>query len=240
MPNEELENEVEAINSIYGDGTLVLDSGDVFVLDLPDSRGSLRLNFPPDYPEAPPTILGTQSSGEHKGDADRLLQAFRSTVGRLFISGEVCLFAVVEEFVSPVESHETTASDVLDEASDDVVSSVESTHLVPQAQAQWIISDPVKENTSVFVAHAARVSSVQEAEAFLEHLLATDKKVAKASHNMTAWRIKGENGVTFQDCDDDGESAAGGMCLYSSIFRILYPLSPPVYKFLPSSTTNRV
>ena len=51
-------------------------------------------------------------------------------------------------------------------------------------------------------------------KAYLAHLLATDKKVAKATHNITAWRIRGEAGVQYQDCDDDGETAAGGRLLH--------------------------
>ncbi|GMF82167.1 unnamed protein product [[Candida] boidinii] len=31
---------------------------------------------------------------------------------------------------------------------------------------------------------------------------------------MTAWRIKMDNGIQFQDCDDDGETAAGGRLLH--------------------------
>lgn len=41
----------------------------------------------------------------------------------------------------------------------------------------------------------------------LEYLL-SDKKTAKASHNMIAWRCE-SNGFLHQDNDDDGESAAG-------------------------------
>jgi putative IMPACT (imprinted ancient) family translation regulator len=76
------------------------------------------------------------------------------------------------------------------------------------------LSDVVTEKKSVFLARAAEVHSVDEAKSYLAHLLATDKKAAKATHNITAWRIQGENGVQFQDCDDDGESAAGGRLLH--------------------------
>ena len=78
----------------------------------------------------------------------------------------------------------------------------------------WVLSDVVTEKKSVFLARAAEVHSVDEAKSYLAHLLATDKKAAKATHNITAWRIQGENGVQFQDCDDDGESAAGGRLLH--------------------------
>jgi putative IMPACT (imprinted ancient) family translation regulator len=31
---------------------------------------------------------------------------------------------------------------------------------------------------------------------------------------MTAWRIKGANDTSYQDCDDDGETAAGSRMLH--------------------------
>ncbi|KAK3366683.1 hypothetical protein B0T24DRAFT_596595 [Lasiosphaeria ovina] len=48
----------------------------------------------------------------------------------------------------------------------------------------------------------------------IRHLLASDRRVRGATHNMTAWRIRGAGGATFQDCDDDGETAAGGRLLH--------------------------
>jgi putative IMPACT (imprinted ancient) family translation regulator len=81
----------------------------------------------------------------------------------------------------------------------------------------WILSEVVTEKKSVFVARAATVSSVDQARSFVAYLLATDKKVAKATHNITAWRIRGNadaGGAQFKDCDDDGESAAGGRLLH--------------------------
>ena len=40
--------------------------------------------------------------------------------------------------------------------------------------------------------------------------------VQEATHNMVAWRIRGPPGssTVFQDCDDDGETAAGGRMLH--------------------------
>lgn len=214
MPYEELENEVEVINSIYGDGTLVLDSSDVYILNLPEQAGSFRLNFPADYPDSPPAILGTQSSGEHKGDASRLLETFRDTVGRLFVPGEVCLFAVIDEVINTVQLNENDLQKEVVEA-EEAFETTENKDSGIQLglQPPWILSEVITEKKSVFVARAAKVSSVGEAEGYLRHLLATDKKVAKATHSITAWRIKGEGGVTFQDCNDDGETAAGGITL---------------------------
>jgi putative IMPACT (imprinted ancient) family translation regulator len=45
----------------------------------------------------------------------------------------------------------------------------------------------------------------------VQHLASTDKRAAKATHNIAAWRIRGppDSGTRFQDYDDDGETAGG-------------------------------
>ena len=51
--SEDLENEIEAIISIYGEGTLrKADGAGTYVLLIPQCEASLRLYFPPDYPES--------------------------------------------------------------------------------------------------------------------------------------------------------------------------------------------
>lgn len=78
----------------------------------------------------------------------------------------------------------------------------------------WVLSDVITEKKSVFLGRSTAVSSVDEAQCCISHLLATDKRAAKATHNISAWRIRGNEGdATFQDFDDDGETAAGGRLL---------------------------
>jgi len=217
--NEDLENEVEVINSIYGDGSLVLiEDQDVHILHLPQQSTSLRIQFPPQYPAAPPTVLGSQSSGERKGDAAHVVECFRNILGRLYQPGEVCLFDVIEEVnntlasAEPATENDDDAGDphqLVHETTDDA-----NPNLQPRDAPPWVLSDVVVELKSVFVARCASVSSPEQANQYLQHLLDSDKKVRSATHNITAWRIKGQNGVTYQDCDDDGETAAGGRVLH--------------------------
>jgi hypothetical protein len=213
---EDLENEIEAINSIYGDGTLqVTDLPGVYVLKLPNQVASLRIQFSEDYPDAPPSVLGTQSSGDQKkGEAAHILHLFRDAVGRLFQPGEVCLYDVIEDVVSNLDSiaQEEDPEDAgLGSA---MIHEPSSYEVETQPTPPWVLSDVVVELKSVFVARCAPVSSPDQAKQYLQHLLESDKKVAKATHNITAHRIRGSNGVTYQDCDDDGETAAGGRVLH--------------------------
>ncbi|OAA68653.1 impact family protein [Niveomyces insectorum RCEF 264] len=77
----------------------------------------------------------------------------------------------------------------------------------------WTVADPIVELKSTFVARCAPVTSPAQAAAYVQHLLDTDRRVRGATHNMTAWRIR-QDAVVYQDCDDDGETAAGGRLLH--------------------------
>jgi Uncharacterized protein family UPF0029 len=68
----------------------------------------------------------------------------------------------------------------------------------------------IVEKKSEFVAHAARVHSREEVAAVMAELM-RDKKVARATHNIMAYRIwDPERQRWLSDNDEDGESAAGG------------------------------
>ncbi|KAJ2331004.1 hypothetical protein GGH92_009361 [Coemansia sp. RSA 2673] len=61
---------------------------------------------------------------------------------------------------------------------------------------------------SVFVAHVAQVYSGEDVQAVRDELM-RDRKIAQATHNILAYRIRLDNGSICQDNDDDGETAAG-------------------------------
>lgn len=232
--SEELLDEVTSISAIYNDNTLTSLSHDslLYALTLPAQPNiSIRIEFPKDYPDSPPSILGTQSIGNDtaKGEGSHIVELLREVLAQVYIPGTPCIFDLVEESgqrlehfgldqVSKDEEQQAAQANGQDShghidewsASDEHMQSLEDLGDPPP----WIISDIVTEKKSVFIARSAPVSSVDEAKSYLAHLLATDKKVAKATHNITAWRIQGKNGVQFQDCDDDGEDAAGGRLLH--------------------------
>lgn len=62
---------------------------------------------------------------------------------------------------------------------------------------------------STFQGHLAAVSSVAQVEWVLRHLL-EDRRIARASHNIYAYRFwDSQRNVQVSDNDDDGEAAAG-------------------------------
>lgn len=234
--SEELLEEVNSINAIYGDDTITClgETSNIYALTLPSQPNiSLRVDFAPDYPDAPPSILGTQHVGNDtaKGEGNSIVDLVRSILAEIYSPGAPCIFDLIEESnqrlqqlgldqsskdaeQQAVEANGQHHDDSLHQ--DEWMRSDSSNQPIAELgdPPPWSESDVVTEKKSVFIARAAAVSSVDEAKSFLAHLLATDKKVGKATHNITAWRIRGENGVQFQDCDDDGEDAAGGRLLH--------------------------
>lgn len=73
---------------------------------------------------------------------------------------------------------------------------------------------PLTDRRSTFQAHLAPVVTPRQVKRVLEKLY-ENKKIASATHNIYAYRIYCEDKHTFlQDCEDDGETAAGGRLLH--------------------------
>ena len=74
--------------------------------------------------------------------------------------------------------------------------------------------EPLTDRKSTFQAHVAEVTSVDQAALVVQELK-TNRKIATATHNILAYRIYDvTRGAHVQDCDDDGESAAGSRLLH--------------------------
>ncbi|KIX99500.1 uncharacterized protein Z520_05076 [Fonsecaea multimorphosa CBS 102226] len=266
--NVALADEVEALNSIYGSDTVVLQSpaptgsSTIGVLRIPGSEISLLISFPAEYPDAPPEILKTQSTGDsgRRGEGEVAVHILRDVLARVWTEGQVCLFDLAEEagplLLSQRQQHEgehgeaATTQAGLEQSTTNPNRSALSSHThhgghalpfahdyepsstmdnVPSNATiasssdtpppKWTLSDPLTVSRSTFVARACPVHSLNEAQASLSHLLASNKKVASATHNISAWRIQSPNAatgavITVQDSDDDGETAAGGRLLH--------------------------
>ncbi|CAG10950.1 unnamed protein product, partial [Tetraodon nigroviridis] len=74
--------------------------------------------------------------------------------------------------------------------------------------------ESITDRRSTFQPHLAPVVTPGQVKKVLEELY-ENKKIASATHNIYAYRIYCEDKQSFlQDCDDDGETAAGGRLLH--------------------------
>ncbi|XP_056459175.1 protein IMPACT isoform X1 [Gadus chalcogrammus] len=86
----------------------------------------------------------------------------------------------------------------------------ESDGEVPPVKHGSIITD----RRSTFQPHLAPVTAPGQVKMVLDKLYG-NKKIASATHNIYAYRIFCEDRQSFlQDCEDDGETAAGGRLLH--------------------------
>ncbi|KAI9669686.1 MAG: eIF2 kinase Gcn2p negative regulator [Alyxoria varia] len=224
MSSSALQDEITSINAIYGSDTLSKlnvhsdkEGSDVCALTLPAPSVTFEIEFSKTYPDSMPLILGPTSSGSAKqGEAKSIADHGRAYLEGNFVPGDPCVFDLVEELQNRENQsiEEGPAIAVVSEhtSNDDSQTQEDNSHLF--RDPGFVISEVVTEKKSVFVARAAEVSSPDEAKRCVQYLKATDKKAAKATHNMTAWRIRGEKGEFYRDCDDDGETAAGSRLLH--------------------------
>ena len=252
MSNELLE-EIEAINSIYSPDSLVKlpgnlsDNENVYTLVLPTHPVTLRLSFPKNYPTESPTIAGVQSIGESKpkGYGSHTLELARKVLSKTCTPGQVCVFDLVEELEKLLQEEEeqdgpdntlgaTESNTVSDNKADLSLSPIPQAD-TPDAPA-WIHSETVSQKKSVFIAHATTITHPSQLPALMISLHAMSKSISKATHNISAYRIRShtqltptiaksrsdEAGLTdsnvqaiiYQDYDEDGETAAGGRLLH--------------------------
>jgi hypothetical protein len=230
------------------------DAQTTVTLQIPgQSHLSFRLGFGATYPETQPKVLGTASTAA-RGEGKIAVDVLGDIVQRTWQPGAVCLFDVISEAVEvfpelnigggkdteTADSPATTGHTSSQTTSSNGAATKQATESFASLSLQdtfgldnppdWILSDVVTEKKSVFLARAVRVTSLAQAQTFLDHLTATDKKVAVATHNISAWRIRqrkdGEPRASdkssdsdaaetvVQDYDDDGETAAGARLLH--------------------------
>ncbi|KXG49649.1 uncharacterized protein PGRI_056170 [Penicillium griseofulvum] len=246
--NQDLAEEIEAVNAIYEPDTITvtrttpanattntLDLGPalsnthttVVTLQIPEQHHlSFILGFEASYPDSRPAVLGTASTAA-RGEGKIAVDVLEDIIQRTWQAGAVCLFDVISEVVDVFPELSIGQDDGGDSSQTQTVDATDAFEALSlrdafgiDAPPEWILSDVVSEKKSVFVGRVARVTCLAQAQAFIDHLTATDRKVAAATHNISAWRIRqgkgdGEGGETVvQDYDDDGETAAGGRLLH--------------------------
>lgn len=227
MVNQAVEDEITSINAIFAEDTLHqanTSNSHEYALHVVSRKIVLRLCFPDSYPTDPPVILGPETAGSElqKGEANEIVESARRVIQYEFRTGQPCIFDLLDELQQTQNRAEKISDNFGDvsrclntiSADSGCGAAVRTRPLY--TEPQFSVSQVVTEKKSVFVARAASITTPEEAKFCIEYLKNTDKKVAKATHNMTAWRIRSDPSsyVVQHDCDDDGEAAAGGRLLH--------------------------
>ncbi|KND02195.1 uncharacterized protein SPPG_02682 [Spizellomyces punctatus DAOM BR117] len=238
------EEECLALSSIYGrdfhQDPHLPDSADI-TLHLAPGPVILRCHFPTTYPSDEPPYYELVAEWHNRaGVAHGISESVRKKVDErlldLFVPGQVVVFewiASLQEILeeaygrederepdepqSPPASIQTTPlvhkpPSPISEPSEDGDTTFPMT-LPPDCPPITHSVNPVIDRKSIFIAHVAPIVSPADAATVVQALL-SNKRIMRATHNISAYRIVENNGVVRQDCDDDGETAAGGRLLH--------------------------
>nr|XP_025978593.1 protein IMPACT isoform X2 [Dromaius novaehollandiae] len=216
-------DEIEALSSIYGEDWCVVDEDEKIYcikisdcLEQPKWTLCLQVVLPPRYPAAEPPIY-------------QLKQNLGESI--LYLWVEKIREVLIEKAQSsdPEEPDNKKISEEVDEDNEDdslldyqpvqedsvkmlnfTTSESQEDEELPSIRH----GNPITDRRSTFQAHLAPVVTPQQVKRVLEKLY-ENKKIASATHNIYAFRIYCEDKHTFlQDCEDDGETAAGGRLLH--------------------------
>ena len=219
--SEDLVNEIAALQSIYGPDILREEDGAfVYVLSIPHRETSLRVLLPPDYPKSIPQLLSVERTGAkaRKGYGNHVLDTARATMLSVFIPGSVCLFGLLQELDTALaEESEGQQPSLLHTGEDGslLLNVAPSDAYSLEEDPHWVLSSTITKKKSTFVARACTVTSPAHAQACITRLLENDKNTAKATHTISAYRVRNPSAakmigeVPYEDWDDDGENAAG-------------------------------
>ncbi|XP_013855234.1 protein IMPACT [Austrofundulus limnaeus] len=234
--------EVEALSSIYGDEWCVIDEASrVFCIQIsnntekPKLTACLQIILPPDYPSTAPPIYQINAAWLRGSERAQLANSLED----IYVehSGESILYLWVEtirDFIVE-RSYSFEAADqpgqvnmTAEEEEEDDEDVPDFSALTQHTQEELLFLDqdndeevpPIKhgdtvtDRRSTFQAHLAPLVTPRQVKMVLEKLY-ENKKIASATHNIYAYRIYCEDKHSFlQDCEDDGETAAGGRLLH--------------------------
>lgn len=203
MVPEEVQDELGAIEAIYPECFNKLNDN-LLDLKVPQHEDyTIRISFPDSYPaREPPHILQVRSS-DKTDDVVYLETLFNEVLESVFKPGDVCVFDFLTELEGILYVEEEEETTQTEEAEPVILDHFEG----------WAISEAVIDRGSTFIAFAREIHSEEELFEKLQ-LLKSDRKIARSTHNMLAYRISNPNGTRVSDCDDDGETAAGGRLLH--------------------------
>jgi hypothetical protein len=75
-------------------------------------------------------------------------------------------------------------------------------------EAGGVVGEIIEDRKSIFQSHAIKIKNLNEINIYRNYIL-SQKKIKKATHNISAYRFTDENGNEIEDYDDDGEHDAG-------------------------------
>ncbi|VDK57714.1 unnamed protein product [Anisakis simplex] len=214
---EAQQEELQSIDAIFGDLVHLESTSRINVQFADDIQ--LTIDLPPDYPSrSPPSfeLSGPRLKAYERTElSNKLQEIYVNSIGQ----------PVLYDWIECVNSHvleKTEGPEPADSSIEELPSSSGEVSF-PDIMVPKIISgDILTDRKSTFQAHLAVINSENEKGNLLQAMLVLNRlkensKIARATHNMYAWRTQEETGghiINRHDCEDDGEHGAGSKLLH--------------------------
>lgn len=250
-PATMLADELTALESIFLDGELqfVGDNGGTRVLMLvapveingENQNARMEIMLPPDYPmsKEPPGIrLVNRTIGGNEVPQHLSSDVAVATNLNDWRAGEMILFEAIDTALESVKAWAATIEKAPSgkakqptrpQTANDTV--VQQRSIPYEIIARIMRGETIYERKSEFLGHAARIHHLSDVPVILSHIVSSDKRIARATHpRIYAWVCKTPDGIMHHgvclclpDCDDGGESAAGGRLAFL-LTRLVRPI----------------
>ena len=151
---------------------------------------SVVLSIPIEYPGKPPIILGCVGVSQAQ---------IQEIINDSWTPGEVCLYDLIDKLreLFDKDNSNTSQGSATQQSPRNTNDPIYSSDDDSGVELNFATSEPIVDRKSTFVGRAIEVHSRAEATSALLWLKRHNKKVAKATHNIVAWRIV-ESGVLMQ------------------------------------------
>lgn len=206
-------DEIEALKAIYESQMQVEDvvqrSYLFRVILNPSYMFNLYVVLPPEYPLASPPKYELQAPWLETNERVFL----QENLNRIYAeaSGQSILFSWIEFIKEFVENKMQSIVEKLHQCEKAPVVSISDGEL---QLPSWVHGDSLTDRRSTFQAHLVVINSPTLIAPVRAKLL-ENRKISIATHNIMAYRVFIQPSNSYvQDCDDDGEAAAGKRLLH--------------------------
>ena len=177
----------------------------------------LSVTLPSAYPSHAPPTFHVSADSQHPASTppSAVYQDYLETFGQIWYEaeGEVMVFECIQWLSDRLEEWVTHREQqrVREKASEQLLQAKKVSKKVAQDaitasySTRFVHGETLTDRKSVFQAHVAKTNNPKEIHLLIQALKNGSSKIAKAAHNIWAYRV----GETFFDNDDDGETAAG-------------------------------
>ncbi|XP_018573400.1 protein IMPACT-like [Anoplophora glabripennis] len=205
-------DEIEVLKSIFEDQWEIDTETGTYSMQI-DQNVKLFITLSPDYPSSAPPKYELLAPTLTSSQKDIIKTEFQ----RIYEEecGNPIIFQWIEklkEIVSKPTPNENSLCDISLNAL--IVTNVDQTGQSSKREVMNVTHGlTIVDRKSVFQGHACAVKDEKNVKEFMNYLL-ENKKIAQATHNISAYRISLPNSVIVQDCNDDGEAHASGRILH--------------------------